>query len=61
MERCEAKKKWDDFWVSGKVEDYLRYRSSQGDCKEHKEDVENHGTVSSSDRDGANHHADFGI
>ena len=54
-------KNWENFWLSGRVEDYLHYRNSLGNNKDDKEDNRNHGTVSSGDRDGANHHADFGI
>ncbi len=47
-------KSWENFWTTGKVEDYLTYRNAE---KEERVD----GTVSSCDGNGAFHHADFGL
>lgn len=47
-------KSWENFWTTGKVEDYLNYRNA-----EKEERV--HGTVNSSNGNGAFHHADFGL
>ena len=48
-------KTWNDFWVTGKVEDYLSYKSSTKDEWENQteKDQDIHGTVSSVDRNGA--------
>lgn len=61
MEKRDSEKNWDNFWLSGRIDDYLHYRSSVGSSDKHKEDVKTHGTVSDSDRDGANGHANFRI
>ena len=61
MEKRESEKTWDDFWVSGRIDDYLSYRSSIESSKEHIKERERDGTVSSSDRDGLEHHAHIGI
>ena len=45
-------KSWENFWTTGKIEDYLTY------CNVEK-DERLDGTVSSCDRDGAFDHADF--
>ena len=50
-------KSWENFWTTGKVEDYLTYRNA----KESEEDERVNGTVSSCDGNGAFHHADFGL
>ena len=54
MEKRENEKAWDNFWMTGKVDDYLSYRNS---VKERNDN----GTVSECDRDGANNHAHIGI
>ena len=61
MEKRGSEKNWENFWLSGKIDDYLNYRNSVERSDKYKEDGKVHGTVSSSDRDGANGHADFGI
>lgn len=61
MEKRESEKTWDDFWMSGRIEDYLSYRNSISSDKEHIKERECNGTVSSSDRDGLNDHAHIGI
>lgn len=56
-------KSWENFWTTGKVEDYLTYRNritDEDDKKsEGKEDEREHGTVGSSNGNGAFHHANF--
>ena len=69
-------KLWENFWTTGKVEDYLNYRNryeenSEEDKKRLSEDdkvrmnrerereTREHGTVGSSDGNGAFHHANF--
>ena len=47
-------KSWENFWTTGKVEDYLAYRNVE------KEEKLN-GSVSSGNGHGAFHHADFGL
>lgn len=53
-------KSWENFWTTGKVEDYLTYRNrvttSEGE-KEQERSTD--GTVGNSDRNGFKHHADF--
>ena len=49
-------KSWENFLMTGKVEDYLLYRSS---VKETENQKEENGTVDSTHRDGLKHHADF--
>ncbi len=61
MEKRENEKTWDDFWATGKIEDYLSYRSCAGNDEEHKKECKTHGTVSGSDGDGAKHNAHIGI
>lgn len=61
MEKRESEKNWDNFWLSGRIDDYLHYRSSVGSSDKHKEECKGDGTVSNSDRDGSKHHADFGL
>ena len=48
-------KTWNDFWITGKVEDYLSYKNSTNDEWENQKekDQDIHGTVSSVDRNGA--------
>lgn len=55
-------KTWENFWTSGKIEDYLSYKNSVAEkqTQENKqEEKDKNGTVSSSDRNGAFHHADI--
>ena len=47
-------KSWENFWTTGKVEDYLTYRNVK---KEERVD----GTVSDFNGNGAFNHADFGL
>ncbi len=54
MEKREMEATWEHFCQTGKIDDYLNYRNS---VEEHKDN----GTVSSSDRDGAIHHAHIGL
>ena len=71
-------KSWENFWTTGKVEDYLTYRNryetekrsdKQGLfeqervnlSREREREKREHGTVGSSDGNGAFHHADFGL
>ena len=61
MEKRESEKTWDDFWASGRIDDYLSYRNSIGSSREHIKEQERDGTVSSSDRDGVKRHAHIGI
>lgn len=61
MEKRDSEKNWDNFWLSGRIDDYLHYRSCAYSSDKHKEDVKTHGTVSDSDRDGTNGHANFRI
>lgn len=60
MEKREAEK-WDNFWMTGRVDDYLSYRNSIESSEEHIKESKDHGRVSSSDRDGVNHHAHIGL
>ncbi len=52
-------KSWENFWTTGKVEDYLTYRNRVDE--EDKEEKENkvNGTVSDSDGNGSKYHAYF--
>ena len=69
-------KSWENFWTTGKVEDYLNYRNRYEDEKredkrglseqarvnlsrEREREKREHGTVGSSDGNGAFHHANF--
>ena len=61
MGNGNSKENWNNFWLSGRVEDYLQYRNSIGSSDKQKEDEKDHGTVSGSNRDGTNGHADFRI
>ena len=61
MEKRDSEKNWDNFWLSGRIDDYLHYRNSVESGEEHKEERRDHGTVSGSDRDGTNNHAHFGL
>ncbi|MCH5333555.1 MAG: hypothetical protein J1D89_06320 [Agathobacter sp.] len=42
-------KSWDDFWASGKVTDYLRYRNAVADREETNRENDDNGTASESD------------
>ena len=57
VEGIAMEKSWENFWTTGKVEDYLTYRNVNGLEKDERVD----GTVSSFDGNGAFHHADFGL
>lgn len=55
-------KTWNDFWMTGKVEDYLSYKNSAQDkskdkysqeTKKEQKDQNIHGTVGGAYRDGA--------
>ena len=61
MEKRDSEKNWDNFWLSGRIDDYLHYRSSVGSSDKHKEEREGNGTVSKCDRDGSNDHAHIGL
>ena len=61
MEKRDSEKNWDNFWLSGRIDDYLHYRNSVESGEEHKKERRDHGTVSDSDRDGTNNHAHFGL
>ena len=61
MEKRETEESWDNFWLSGRIDDYLHYRNSIGSSEEHKKERKGDGTVSSSDRDGSNNHAHIGL
>ena len=61
MEKRDSEKNWDNFWLSGRIDDYLHYRNSVEGNEEHKKERRDDGTVSSSDRDGTNNHAHFGL
>ena len=52
-------KSWENFWTTGKVEDYLTYRNrvDKEDKKEEEDKV--HGTVGNRDGNGLEHHAHF--
>ena len=50
-------KSWENFWATGKVDDYLTYRNVNRPEKDERVD----GTVSSFDGYGTFHHADFGL
>lgn len=50
-------KTWDDFWITGKVTDYLAYRNASDDrCRAQKEPAK-HGTVDHRDGNGFDSHA----
>ncbi len=61
MEKRDAEKTWDNFWMTGRVDDYLSYRNSIGNVKEQIEESKTHGRVSKSDGNGVNDHAHIGI
>lgn len=53
-------KTWDDFYKSGKVTDYLRYRNAISDTAEeqrYQEEQRNNGADSCAYRDGTDGHA----
>ena len=51
-------KTWETFWTTGKVTDYLAYRSSNScGVQEEQKEQRNDGTVSSVDRYGSDSHA----
>ena len=49
-------KEWDDFFVTGRVNDYLSYKDHY---KEEAEEQKVHGTITDCDMEGDKHHADF--
>ena len=51
-------KEWDNFWVTGKVEDYLTYKNHY---RQEERDTKTNGRDDYVDRNGDKHHADFGI
>ena len=51
-------KEWEDFWVTGRVNDYLSYKNHY---KEETEEQNVHGTIDYCDRDGDKRHADIGL
>lgn len=50
-------KEWDDFWVTGRVKDYLSYKDHYKEAEEQKV----HGTIDYCDGDGDKHHAHIGL
>ena len=55
-------KTWENFWTSGKVEDYLSYRNhleEETKARKGERESKEDGTVGSSDGDGTFHHANF--
>jgi len=49
-------KSWENFWTTGKVEDYLTYRNR---ATEEEKEKETDGTVGDSNGNGFKYHADF--
>ena len=54
MEKRDAAKNWDTFWMTGKVTDYLSYRNCMGDG-------EYSGRASNCNGHGVGHDADIGL
>ena len=52
-------KSWENFWTTGKVEDYLTYRNRVDEEDKKEEENKAHGTVGDSDGNGSKHHAYF--
>ena len=53
-------KSWENFWTTGKVEDYLTYRNRVTSSESEKEQERStNGTVSNSDGNGSKYHAYF--
>jgi len=52
-------KGWENFWATGKVEDYLNYKNHYKE--EDKEEQKVHGTNDYGNRDGDKHYAHFGL
>ena len=52
-------KSWENFWTTGKVEDYLTYRNRVDEEDKKKEENKVHGTIGDCDRNGSKHHAYF--
>ena len=50
-------KSWENFWTTGKVEDYLNYCNTDREEKDERLD----GTISCFDGNGAFHHANLGL
>ena len=52
-------KSWENFWTTGKVEDYLTYRNRVDEEDKKKEEDKVHGTVGNRDGNGSKYHANF--
>lgn len=52
-------KSWENFWTTGKVEDYLTYRNRVDEEDKKEEEKKVHGTIGDCDRNGSKHHAYF--
>ena len=52
-------KSWENFWTTGKVEDYLTYRNRVDEEDKKKEEDRVNGTVGGRDRNGSEYHAYF--
>ena len=52
-------KKWEDFWVTGRVTDYLSYKNHYKETDKEEQGV--HGTIDYCDGDGNKHHAHIGL
>ncbi|MBQ2900229.1 MAG: hypothetical protein IJE49_00075 [Agathobacter sp.] len=52
-------KSWENFWTTGKVEDYLTYRNCVDEEDKKEEENKVHGTVGDSDGNGSKYHAYF--
>ena len=53
-------KEWEDFWITGRVSDYLNYKDCYKD-ESKQGNKEFHGTDNYGDRDGNKHHAHIGL
>ena len=56
MEGIAMEKSWENFWTTGKVEDYLSYRNVKAEKEERL-----HGTVGDCDGNGLKCHADIRV
>ena len=52
-------KSWENFWTTGKVEDYLTYRNRVDKEDKKEEESKVHGTAGDRDGNGSKHHAYF--
>lgn len=52
-------KSWENFWTTGKVEDYLTYRNRVDEKDKKEEDTKVHGTIGDRDGNGSKHNAYF--